>query len=249
MNNIRFFVLLWLLQPAVLLADTFDARLDWAGLRIVSAPVEGVVSEVLVRPGQRVSQGELLLQLHEAPHRYRLQQAQAAVDAIAPQRADALREKNDAEALYEQTVLSDVELQAAQIRYRQLDAEWRRARAALMLAQWRAGWTRIKAQQDALVIASEVAPGQVIAGDMRSKPLLWLASSQAMLAVASAPVSKLAALQPGEAVRVEVNGKQYDAVIQQIDLHNIVDGKVKIAARFETNGSLIAGQPATLTLP
>ncbi len=249
MNNIRFFVLLWLLQPAVLLADTFDARLDWAGLRIVSVPVEGVVSKVLVKPGQRVSQGELLLQLHEAPHHYRLQQAQAELDAITPQRADALREKNDAEALYEQTVLSDVELQAAQIRYRQLDAEWRRARAALKLAQWRASWTRIKAQQDALVIASEVAPGQVIAGDMRSKPLLWLASSQAMLAVAFVPVSKLAALQPGEAARVEVNGKQYDAVIQQIDLHNIVDGKVKLAARFETNGSLIAGQPATLTLP
>ena len=249
MNNIRFFLLLWLLQPAVLLADTFDARLDWADRRIVSVPVEGVVSKAPVRPGQRVSQGELLLQLHEAPHRYRLQQAQAAVDAIEPQRADELRKKNDAEALYEQTVLSDVELQAAQIRYRQLDAEWRRARAELKLAQWRASWTRVKAQQDVLVIASEVAPGQVIAGDMRSKPLLWLASSQAMLASAFVPVSQLAALQPGEAARVEVDGKQYDAVIQQIDLLNIVDGKVKLAARFETNRPLVAGQLAKLVLP
>jgi len=146
-------------------------------------------------------------------------------------------------------VLSDVELQAAQIRYRKLDAEWQRARAALKLAQWQAGWTRITAGQDALVIDSSVVPGQMIAGDTRSQPLLRLASANALLATASVPGQRLAAIQPGDAVHVTVAGQRHAAVIERIDWQQPGAGRASVSARFETGQVWLAGQAATLELP
>ncbi len=235
--------------PSVLSAAEYPAQLQWADVHIVSVPVEAMVSDVAVHAGQRIKAGEVLLQLRDEPLRHALRAAQAKVAALQPQLEDAQREKNDAEALYEQTVLSDVELQAAQIRYRRIEAQMQQAHAELALARWRASWATLHSPVDGIVIERNVHPGQMIAGDHRSKPLLQLASMVVMLAQAQIPAKLAAALAPGEVLSVVFAGKRHRAVVSEIILLPDRQGQVQLRARFTPAGPALAGQSATLILP
>ena len=235
--------------PSALLAAEYPAHLRWADVRIVSVPIEAVVARVAVRAGQLVQRGEMLLQLQAEPLRHGLRSAQARVEAIEPELEDALREKNDAEALYEQMVLSEVELRNAQIRHRQVAARLAQARAERDLARWRVAWAQLEADDEALVIERRVQPGQVIAGDLRGAPLLRLASASAMLAEADIPAKVAAALALGDAVAVMVDGKRHDARVSEIQLQADNQGLVRLSVRLAKTGGMVAGLPARLLLP
>lgn len=246
---------LWLaaglcLVPVITLqAAEYPAQLQWAGVHEVSVPVEAVVETLAVEAGERVQKGQLLLQLHAEPFDYRRQRAQAEVDALLPQLEDARREKDDARALYEQTVLSDVELQAAEIRYRSLQAGLRQARAGLKLAQWEAGWTRLRASRDAVVIEVNARPGQVIAGDVRSRPLLLLADAGSMLASAALPLATAMTLQLGDSITLRIGEHEYPARVQSVAMQADAGGKVTVYALFQSRQRYIAGMSAILVLP
>ena len=92
-------------------AGDHDAVLDWSGLHIVSFPLDGGVTSVHVRAGDRVARGDKLVELNTEPIEIRIDQYEAELAARKPVLADAKRDFEHAKSLYEQTVLSDVELQ------------------------------------------------------------------------------------------------------------------------------------------
>lgn len=240
--------LVLVLFSAMSRADTYDATLAWDGVRVISIPVDGLVTHVDVEPGQRVAKGQSLLKLSQAARLFSLRKAEAAMQASAPALKDAEREKNDAEVLYEQTVLSDIELQDALIRYEEVKAKHSAAVAELDYQKWALGWTRVKSPIDAVVIESMVLPGQMIAGDERSRALMKLAAVSSMRAEAVIGAERLGDVNVGDAMKLQVGNRTYQASVvslRRLVEKNAVD-RVVLQLRFETDQVYYPGMKASV---
>jgi HlyD family secretion protein len=235
-------------------AGDFDAVLEWSGIYVVNFPLDGGVANVYVRPGDRVSKGTKLVELNPAPLEIRISQYQAEVAASKPVLADAKREFEHARSLYEQAVLSDVELQRARHTYEKASAELSASRARLKYAQWQRDMASAVAPWDAWVVERSVEPGQMLVAEQRSKPLLVLAKTGVMAATAELPLSSVQTLETGQPAKVLIDNQQYAATVTSVGMHRETgakDGYYRLEVEFEVgpNTSLRAGQRAAISLP
>jgi RND family efflux transporter MFP subunit len=235
-------------------ASEYDAVLDWAGIYVVSFPLDGGVTHVHVRPGDRVSKGKKLVELNPVPLDIRIKRFQAEVAARQPVLSDAKREFEHAQSLYEQTVLSDVELQRAQHAYEKASAELAASRAQLDYALWRKDMASAVAPWDAWVVQRNVEPGQMLVAEQRSRPLLVLAKAGLMAASAVLPLSVVQVLQSGQAATVLIGDQQYIATVVSVGMapeKGIEQGPYRVVVEFEVGAKDLyrAGQAATIRLP
>ena len=79
--------------------------------------VSGVVAEVLAKPGQRVKKGAVLLRLDRSVLQARVDEATAEHALAVADEADAKRELERAQELFNRTVSSASELEAATLRH------------------------------------------------------------------------------------------------------------------------------------
>lgn len=253
-----------LLLPAALLllsvtassadAADFDATLDWSGIYVVNFPLDGSITRVHVRPGDRVSKGAKLVELNRAPLEIRISQYEAELAAGKPVLADAKREFEHAQSLYEQAVLSDVELQRARHAYEKAGAELAASRARLRYVQWRRDMASVAAPWDAWVVARNVEPGQMLVAEQRSKPLLVLAKTEVMAAWAELPLSAVQALQTGQSAEVLIEDRTYAAIVTSLGMRPVTavkDGNYLLEVEFEVrpNDGFRSGQAAVIRLP
>lgn len=235
-------------------AAELEAELGWAGLRHVNFPFDGGVTRVHVRPGDRVSQGAKLIELNPEPIDIRVSQYKAELDAREPVLADAKRDFEHAKSLYEQTVLSDVELQKARHAYEKAAAELAAARARLDFARWQRRQAAATAPFDALVVARDVEPGQMLVAEQRARPLLVLASTDRMVAMARIRPAALPSLSVGASVMVLVENREFAATVVSLGRSAKAGGDdagYVLAAEFrpEPGQPLWAGQAARIRLP
>jgi RND family efflux transporter MFP subunit len=149
----------------------------WAGMAsaqtlMLSVPGSGRVAEVAVNPGQEVRAGALLIQLDARAANALLAQRQAARDALREEQAEAQRELDRAEELFERTVLSVTDLQLARSAFAKVDAQYRAAEAAALRAEAELEDLRIHAPADGVVKSVLVAPGQVVVNRCQVTPML-----------------------------------------------------------------------------
>lgn len=230
-----------------------SAKLDWAELHYASVPVNGFVERVLVQPGQRVSKGDKLLSLDSTVLTARLQQARARVGAARPVMTDAQREYRDAQALYEQTVLSDVELKRAKMSFDIAKAKLDEAEAMASEASARLARASQYAPWDAWVIERNVESGQVIIDDLRTQPLIVLARADARVAVAQVSVENLGQLKIGQAIKLRYREQTYAGSVQSLALRasDTPDRTftLKVVFPVEPDRFYPPGDSATLILP
>jgi multidrug efflux system membrane fusion protein len=234
-------------------AEELPASLDWAELHYASVPVEGFVDAVLVQVGQRVNKGDKLLQLDTTVLSARVKQARADVASLQPTLADAKRAYHDAQSLYEQTVLADVELQKAKMAFDIASAKLNAAEAMLAVntaklaratqyAPW-AGW----------VIERHLESGQVIAGDVRSQPLIVLARADEMVAEAYVSAENRSHLVVGQSLKVRYQNKVYPGKIQSMDVmpRSKTDNSYAVRVVFQVDPAVMLrpGESASLVLP
>ena len=239
------------LTSCQLLAEEVEAQLDWAELHYASVPVEGFVDQVMVREGQRVKQGDKLLQLDTTLLSATLKQSRARVAALLPVLADAKREYNDAKALYEQTVLSDVELQRAKMGFDVASAKHEEAEAKLAADKALLARAAQYAPWDAWVIERRVESGQVIVGDERSKPLLILARADKRVAQATISAATRSRLATGQAVSLRFKDQHYDGIIQGIAWPSPGKTGYRLRVEFTLSPTQVftPGDVATISLP
>ena len=235
-------------------AEDIEAALDWAGLYIVNFPLDGGVTGVHVRPGDRVSKGDTLVELNVEPIEIRISQYEAELAAAKPVLADARRELEHAKSLYEQAVLSDVEVQRTQHAYDKAAAEIAASRARLEYARWQKRMATAIAPFDARVVARDVERGQMLVAEQRSRALLVLASTGLMKARARLPLSSAQTLETGQAVTVLVNNKPYAATVTSLGRRtdaadNDRDYLLEAEFKLEPGDGLRAGQRALIRLP
>jgi RND family efflux transporter MFP subunit len=136
--------------------------------------VSGVVETVLVKPGQRVKKGTVLLRLDRTVLQARLDEAAAEQARAQADEADAKRELGRAQELFNRTVSSTSELEAATLRHARAQAAMAAADARRVIAQKNLNDAELKAPFEGVVSAVPGLPGTVVAADCQPKPLVIL---------------------------------------------------------------------------
>ena len=136
--------------------------------------VSGIVAEVLVKPGQRVKKGTVLLRLGKTVLQARLDEAMAEHARAQADEADARRELDRAQELFNRTVSSTSELEAATLRHARAQADLTAAGARRVIAQKDLDDADLRAPVDGVVSALPGGPGTVVTADCQPKTLVIL---------------------------------------------------------------------------
>jgi RND family efflux transporter MFP subunit len=253
--------LVFLISLLVLLATSievyardFDAVLSWAEIHVVNFPLDGGIKQVHVRSGQRVNKGAKLIELDREPIAIRVKQYEAEVAARKPVLADARRAFEQAQSLYEQTVLADDELQRSQHAYEKASAELAASRARLDYARWQQKKAEVVAPWDAWIVQRNADPGQMLVAEQRSKPLLVLAKSGVMGATALLPKTAINSVRIGQNATVMIDERTFPARVSALAMQADPQGKearyrLDVAFELAADDVYRAGQPATISLP
>jgi RND family efflux transporter MFP subunit len=140
--------------------------------------VSGVVDQVLVKAGQSVKKGAVLLRLDKTILQARFDEAVAEHTRAQADEADAKRELDRAQEMFDRTVSSTTELDAAKLRYTRAQTALAAAAARKVIAQRNLNDTDLKAPFNGVVGAVPGAPGTVVAADCQPKTLVILNSDR-----------------------------------------------------------------------
>lgn len=147
----------------------------WAAEKIeLTTRVSGVVDQVLVKVGQRVSKGTVLLRLEKTILQARLDEAMAEHARAQADEADAARELGRAQEMFNRTVSSTSELEAATLRHARVQASLSAANARKLIAQKNLNDAELKAPLDGVIGGLPGAPGTVVSAECQPKTLVIL---------------------------------------------------------------------------
>lgn len=149
----------------------------WAADKVeLTTRVSGVVDQVLVKVGQHVRKGTVLLRLDKTILQARLDEAAAELARAQADEADAKRDLDRGKELYNRTVSSTTELDAATLRYARAQAALSTAIARRVIAQQNLKDADLKAPFAGVVDALPGGPGTVVAADCQPRTLVILSS-------------------------------------------------------------------------
>lgn len=232
-------------------AEEFDARLDWARRVTLSTLVSGTVSEVPVQPGNRVERNAVLARLDARRFEAAVREAESRRNSLEQKNAEAQRELERAQELYDRTVLSDRDLELARIAAASAQADYRAAEAAEVQARLDLEYSVVRAPFDGVVLDVPATVGQTVITTTQTEPLVVLAGTGEMLARLAVPLARLDDLELGQAARVTVDGSTYTGRIARVGLEPLAadDTRYPVEVIFDAGSDpLRAGRAAKVTL-
>jgi RND family efflux transporter MFP subunit len=158
----------WIVIASLVAGTTQAAEIE------LSTRVSGVVEAVLVKPGQNVKKGTVLMRLNKVIYQAHVDEASAESERLHAEEADAKRDLDRGQELYSRTVSSTTELDSAKLRYTRAKSALTMADAKLTIAKKNLQDTELKAPFNGVVAAVPAAPGVVIAADCQPKTLVVL---------------------------------------------------------------------------
>jgi len=232
-------------------AAALEATLDWDRETVLSMPVKGVVTRLEVRPGDKVAKGALLVQLDQRPFRNRIDALEAKLGKLEAVLAEARRELERAEELYDRTVLSEHELQLKKNDFIAARADHEAARAELTAARLALEYSTLRAPFALRVLTREVEIGQTVVADLRPTPVLRVAAEDTLLAVAEVDVQQAAKLTLDQELVVTIGGSgSTGRLVAVAPLGDDKPGRYRIAVRLKRKvAAWLAGQKADIRLP
>ena len=244
-------VALLILTAAPGLAGELPGILAWGDRVSMGTLVSGVVMEVPVRAGQRVAEGDLLVGLDSRGFRAQVAGIRAEAARADALLAEAQREDERAEELFERTVLSEHERARATIALREAEAAAGRARADLVAARLDLERSQLQAPFSGRVLVVHAVPGQAVVSHLQSEPLVELAMDEQMELRAEVDLETAREIAAG-AASVEVGGERIaaDRVVVGFEpvAHDQAAPRYALSVRFARPAELElrAGQAARL---
>ena len=235
----------------VLATPTFSAestaQLQWVRTVALSTPVSGVIADVAVAKGERVQAGQILLRLEDSAQKARFTASEAQLVRAENNRAEGEREYNRAKELYDQTLLSDHDLQLASIARDAAQSELLSAKAARVQAERDLYNSSIRAPFDAWVLQRNAEPGQTVVSELQATPLIVLAEAGRMLARTMVSGEMAGKLKVGQKASVTVAGKDFTGKVHFVALEPVkaTDDHYVVEVIFTTQAEpLRVGQQA-----
>jgi len=169
----------------------------------VKAKVPGEVREVLVREGEAVKAGQIVVKMDTSDYQARVEQARGALQAARGQLEIATKTRDNNKALLDKGFISKTAFDNAESQYNIAQANVESARAALDVAQKALADTVVKAPISGLVSVRMVQPGEKVAVDSRLLDVVDLGQMELEAAV---PAIDIAHVSLGQEVQVKVEG-------------------------------------------
>ncbi|MFW2372147.1 MAG: efflux RND transporter periplasmic adaptor subunit [Gammaproteobacteria bacterium] len=231
-----------------LLAAELVATLDWANPQMLAFPVLGVVEVVNAQPGQQVKRGQLLAKLDQQPFKFAINRHQASVDVVEPLIEDARREYQHAQELFEQTVLSEVELQKKQAQLLHLQAQQKVALQDVALARWQQQRSVLLAPADGVLIRSNLIPGQVISRENQDQIFALFAQTTMMALGVDVSPQQRTAFSLGQILEVNIDKQRLKAQVSSINIKATEPVIYHMVLQFKptSDQQYVAGQAATV---
>jgi len=170
----------------------------------VKAKVAGEVREVLVREGEAVKAGQVLIKMDTSDYQARVEQAKGALLAARGQLDIATKTRDNNKALLDKGFISKTAFDNAESQYGIAQANVESARAALDVAQKALADTVIRAPISGLVSMRMVQPGEKVSADNRLLDVVDLGQMELEAAV---PAVDIGHVSLGQEVQVKVEGQ------------------------------------------
>lgn len=169
----------------------------------VKARVAGEVREVLVREGEAVKAGQVVVKMDTSDYQARVEQARGALQAARGQLEIATKTRDNNKALLDKGFISKTAFDNAESQYNIAQANVESARATLDVAQKALADTVVKAPISGQVSMRMVQPGEKVAVDNRLLDVVDLGQMELEAAVPAADITHVSL---GQEVQVKVEG-------------------------------------------
>lgn len=170
---------------------------------VVKAKVAGEIREVLVREGEAVTAGQVLIRIDGSEYQARIDQATGALQAARGQLEIARKARDNNRALLEKGFISKNAFDNSASQYAIAQANIDSARGALDIAQKSLADTVLRAPIAGLISHRSVQPGEKVSAD---NLLLEIVDLRQMEMAASVPAPDIAQIKLGQPVSIHVDG-------------------------------------------
>lgn len=171
-----------LLVTSAAVAEEIEALLTWSTKAELSVPVSGVVAEIKVQAGDRVKKGDVLLVLDDTVFKAQAEYAQTNLKFEERRNKEAKQELERNQELYDRTLLSNHELEAAHIEYEKSLSAYSLALKTAAQAKYELKYSKISAPFDGIVVAQKAAVGQTVVSTQSAPTLMEFAATDTMAA-------------------------------------------------------------------
>ncbi|RDH81289.1 MAG: hypothetical protein DIZ80_14390 [endosymbiont of Galathealinum brachiosum] len=233
MKNNKLLVMITLIGFHVISqAAELEAKLGWTDYQRHGFAVNGVVDKVQVKVGEKVKEGMVLAKLGITPFNYHIKKCQAKSDKFNPEIFDAKIELDQAEELFERTVLSEVELQIIDGKYKKLIESQKEVNVECLLSRWQAKLSVLKARDFSYVLSSNITESMVISDENKTAVFIELVSAKQASAVSLLSYQQKTQFNIGQEIKVIVDQQAFPAKIESIAMRPDKDNKYKLEAVF-----------------
>jgi membrane fusion protein, multidrug efflux system len=173
------------------------------------------VTEVNLKAGQKVREGDVLVRLDDTDLRAKLQQAKATTSAAEAAQTQTVADEKRYAELIEKNAVSRQQYEKTVMEARSAEAGLRRAQEAVREVQAMLDWATVRAPMDGVVIDKKVDAGDTVTP---GQTLLTLFDPTRMQLVASVRESLTRQLQVGQAIGVRIEGlnKQCSGTVSEM---------------------------------
>lgn len=141
--------------------------------------VGGTLQKLCVTEGQKVKKGQVLFVIDQVPYRAALNTAEAALKAAQAQEATAQLNYDSRKKLYDQKVVSEIDMQTAQNTLLSAKAQVAQARAQVVNARNSLSYTTVTSPADGVVGTLPYRQGALVGSSM-SQPLTTVSDNNEM---------------------------------------------------------------------
>lgn len=242
-----------LLLSSNLKADEFESIIEFSPAVELSLPVSGLVHNIYIRSGEKIKQGDKLLDLDPLPFTLAKTRALSKLTVQQTLYRQAQRELQQQKELYDRTVLASVELEDAELKEKRQRAYLDDAQASLAEVDYALTHSRLNAPFDAIVISIFVNQGQSINNALQTQSLISLVRQGDYQLPFRVTADQLKRIEIGQAVTIEAAGKEYPGKVASVDYYSqvkVIENKkhYSVTAQFTSHDkSLFIGQKATVS--
>lgn len=216
---------------------------------IVSSRLLARVSRLLVRPGDVVDAGALLVALEDDDLKAQARQAREAVNSVQARLDEASRNLQRATSMHERGLIADTDLDAAIATARALEADLQRARRRVEESEAALSYAQVRAPIGGRVVERFVEPGDTVSPGQR---MLSLYNPVSLRVEAWVRESLALSLTEGDSLAVEVPALERDlegAIEEIVPAADPGARAFMIRVRLPPADSLLPGMYARLSIP
>lgn len=230
----------------------------------IRTKVQGYITDIKVKEGARVSQGQTLFVIDQKQYQAALATAEAQVDAAQAKVDEAQLSANSKEMLFKENIVSEFDLRLARTNLASAKAQLAQAKANELTARNNLSYTLVKSPVDGVVgtlpfrVGALVSPSDAIpmtsVSDNSEMYIYFSMSERQILSLKRQYGAVESALQSLPPVQLELNdGTLYSESGHIEAISGIIDqttGSVTLRAKFPNKDRLlISGGTGTIILP